>query len=302
MQENINFDAIIIGGSYAGLSAAMALGRSLRRALIIDSGMPCNRYTPHSHNFITQDGNTPSEIAALAKAQVLQYETIDFLHDTATSGKKIEQGFEIRTGCNHVFHARKIIVATGIKDTFPNIKEFDACWGKSVIHCPYCHGYEFRDKKTAILASAEKAIHLAGLVNNLTADLTLISSKESDFSEEHKSKLNQHNIRLLTKEVQEIIHQNGQINALLFSDGTVENFEAVYAAVPFIQHSTIPEQLGCVLNETGYLQTNSFQETSVEGIFAAGDCAGMMRSVAYAVSTGNIAGAMLNHQLVQEEF
>lgn len=302
MQKNRYFDAIIIGGSYAGLSAAMALGRSLRRVLIIDSGLPCNRYTPHSHNFITHDGSTPSEIAAVAKTQVLKYDTVDFLQDTAESGQKTEQGFEIRTASGNTFHTKKIILATGIKDLFPDIKGFAACWGKSVIHCPYCHGYEFKSKKTAILSDSEKALHLAGLIHNLTDSVTLIPSQNATFTEEQNSKLERNNIRILSKKVQEIVHQDGQISALIFSDGTMENFEVLYAAIPFVQHSAIPEQLGCALTEAGHLKTDSLQQTSVEGVFAAGDCSGMMRSVAYAVSTGNIAGAMVNHQIIQEEF
>lgn len=302
MQKNRYFDAIIIGGSYAGLSAAMALGRSLRRVLIIDSGLPCNRYTPHSHNFITHDGSTPSEIAAVAKTQVLKYDTVDFLQDTAESGQKTEQGFEIRTASGNTFYSKKIILATGIKDLFPDIKGFAACWGKSVIHCPYCHGYEFKSKKTAILSDSEMALHLAGLIHNLTDSVTLIPSQNATFTEEQNSKLERNNIRILSKKVQEIVHQDGRISALIFSDGTMENFEALYAAIPFVQHSAIPEQLGCALTEAGHLKTDSLQQTSVEGVFAAGDCSGMMRSVAYAVSTGNIAGAMVNHQIVQEEF
>src|SRR5690606_28226163 len=143
---------IIIGGSYARLSAAMALGRSLRNVLIIDSGLPCNRQTPHSHNFITQDGEKPNVIAEKAKAQVLNYDTIKFYNGTAVSGSKIENGFVITTQTEEKFTAKKLIFATGIKDIMPDIKEFQACWGISVIHCPYCHGYEFRNQKTAILA------------------------------------------------------------------------------------------------------------------------------------------------------
>src|SRR5690606_911209 len=116
MKDSKDFDVIIIGGSYAGLSAAMALGRSLKSVLIIDSGEPCNRYTPHSHNFITQDGAVPATIAAIAKDQVLQYGTVTFQHDLATLGKKTEKGFEINTGSGAVFSAKKLIFATGVKD------------------------------------------------------------------------------------------------------------------------------------------------------------------------------------------
>src|SRR5690554_1667153 len=116
MKDNKEFDVIIIGGSFAGLSAAMALGRSLRNVLIIDSGKPCNRYTPHSHNFITQDGAVPGEIAAKAKEQVLQYDTVKFFEGYATKGKKTENGFEITIQSGEQFSAKKLVFATGVKD------------------------------------------------------------------------------------------------------------------------------------------------------------------------------------------
>src|SRR5690606_26609566 len=142
MANNKHFDVIIIGGSYAGLSAAMALGRALRNVLIIDGGSPCNRQTPHSHNFITQDGEKPHIIAEKARTQVLQYPTIKFITGIAHSGFKTEFGFTITTKANETFEAKKLIFATGLKDNMPDIKGFSECWGISVIHCPYCHGYE----------------------------------------------------------------------------------------------------------------------------------------------------------------
>src|SRR5690606_33588214 len=131
MTDNKNFDVIIIGGSYAGLSAAMALGRSLRNVLIIDSGKPCNRYTPHSHNFITQDGAVPGVIAAKAKEQVLKYDTVKFLEGYAAEGKKTENGFEIAVESGERCSTQKLIFATGVKDIFPDIKGFQDCWGKT---------------------------------------------------------------------------------------------------------------------------------------------------------------------------
>jgi thioredoxin reductase len=167
-----HFDTIIIGGSYAGLSAAMALGRSLKNVLIIDSGKPCNSQTPHSHNLITHDGKTPQEISAEAKQQVLKYDTVTFHEGLAINGKKTDDGFEIGTQAGDVFTAKKLIFATGVKDLMPAIKGFQECWGISVVHCPYCHGYEFRDRKTAIMANGERGFHLASLVNNLTNSIT----------------------------------------------------------------------------------------------------------------------------------
>src|SRR3546814_4290909 len=147
MTYNSNFEVILIGGSYAGLSSAMSLVRSLRNVLIIDSGLPCNRQTPHSHNFLTQDGKTPREISTLAKKQVEKYETVKFHKGLATAGVKSADGFEITTDTKYKFTAKKLIFATGLNDLKPAIKGFAACWGISIIHCPYRteeHTYEFQ--------------------------------------------------------------------------------------------------------------------------------------------------------------
>lgn len=296
-----HFDVIIIGGSYAGLSAAMALGRSLRKVLIIDSGSPCNRQTPHSHNFLTQDGETPASIAAKAKEQVLQYKTINFFNGTAVSGKKIENGFVIDVASGESYSAKKLIFATGIKDLLPPIKGFSACWGITVIHCPYCHGYEFRNEKTGILANGERAFHLAVLVRNLTDMVTLITNK-AELTEEQVSRLQAKKVTIVEKEVVEMVHQNGHLQHLVFADGSTEPFTAVYAAVPFEQHSDIPVSLGCELTEQGFIKVDMFQKTSINGVFACGDNTNPMRSVAAAVAAGNLAGAMINRELAEEMF
>lgn len=302
MKEKTNFDVIIIGGSYAGLSAAMSLGRSLREVLIVDSGLPCNRYTPHSHNFITHDGAVPGDIAAKAKSQVLEYRTVAYHQDFALSGQKIKTGYQINTRSGKTFQAKKLIFATGVRDIFPDIKGFEESWGKSLIHCPYCHGYEVKGQKTAILANGERAIHVGGFVDNLTKDLTVITRGKADFSEEQWKSLERNRIRVIERDVVEVMHYNGQIKAVLFDDGTHENYDAAYAAIPFEQHCDIPVSLGCELTQAGHLKVDQFHQTNVGGIFAAGDCTSMFRSVANAVSTGNIAGAMVNHQLVQDSF
>ena len=299
---NKDFDVIIIGGSYAGLSAAMALGRSMRNVLIIDSGLPCNQQTPHSHNFITQDGEKPSVIAEKAKKQVLNYNTVKFLNGLAVSGKKTEKGFTITTQSGAGFNAKKLVFATGIKDIMPDIIGFSECWGISVIHCPYCHGYEFRNTKVAIMANGEKAFHLASLVNNLTNDITILTMDKADFNAEQLEKLSSHNIKIIETKVSEVEHENGHVKKIVFNDDNKVAFDAMYAALPFVQHSDIPVSLGCELTEHGYIKVNNFQETTVKGVFACGDNSGMMRSVANAVYSGNITGAMINRELTEEQF
>jgi thioredoxin reductase len=302
MIDNKTFDVIIIGGSYAGLSAAMALGRSLRNVLIIDSGKPCNIQTPHSHNFLTQDGKTPKEISTLAKQQVEKYETVKFYDGLATIGTKTDNGFEITTSIGDKLTSKKLVFATGIKDTMPDIKGFAECWGISVIHCPYCHGYEFRKKATGIFADGARGFHLASLVNNLSDNVTLLTNSKADFNEEQITKLKNHKIEIIETTITEVKHKNGKIEQVVFSDGTKKSFDALYASLPFTQHSDIPVSLGCELTEQGYLKVSPFQETNISGVFACGDNTSMMRSVANAVYSGNIVGAVVNGKLVEDKF
>ncbi len=300
--ESKHYEVIIIGGSYAGLSAALALGRSLRKVLIIDSGTPCNRQTPHSHNFITKDGVAPGEIAALAKVQIQEYKTIDFVDDLALSAKQNERGFLISTKKGNEFSSGKVILATGLKDLIPEVKGFRECWGISLIHCPYCHGYEFKEKKTAIMANGERAFHLASLVSNLTDELTILTLGKAEFKPEQIVKLESNNISIIETKVFEIEHQDGYIQNLIFSNGRKVSFDAVYAGFPFEQQSDIPVSLGCELTEQGHIKVNEFQQSSVPGLYACGDNSIKMRSVANAVASGNLTGAMVNYELTQEQF
>jgi len=300
--DNHKYDVIIIGGSYAGLSAAMALGRALRKVLIIDSGKPCNAATPYSHNFLTQDGKTPGQIAFIAKEQVDQYPTIEHFKGEATRGEMKDGAFEIITSSGKGFLARKLIFATGVRDVMLDIKGFAACWGISVIHCPYCHGYEVRDQKTGILANGDAGFELAKEIYHWTKDLTLFTNGKSALSEEQTDKLRQKGIGIEEKRIQEFFHINGHLQHVVLKDGSIVTMKAVYARPTFEQHCTIPEILGCEMTDQGHIKVDLFQKTSVEGIFSCGDTATPLRSVSNAVATGTTAGVMANKALVADEF
>ena len=302
MVDSKIFDVIIIGGSYAGLSAAMSLGRSLRNVLIIDGGKPCNRQTPHSHNFITQDGVEPSRINELAKDQVLNYDTVEFIEDFALRAKKTESGFNITTLSGKVFNAHKLIFSSGIKDIMPDIPGFSDCWGISIIHCPYCHGFENKGKKTAIYASIPRALHLAPLIKNLTGNLTLIIKNMTDLKEDEIQILKNNQVKFIAADITSIEHDLGNLKSIGFSNGEKHSFEALYASLPFEQHSQIPQELGCTFTDDGYIDVTPFQETSIKGVYACGDNSNMFRSVANAVNTGNFSGAKVNADLANGQF
>lgn len=301
MQQQKIFDAIIIGGSYAGLSAAMALGRSLRSVLVIDNGKPCNQQTPHSHNFLTRDGETPAHLAAIAKAQVLVYPTIQYLDDTVINAHQTENGFKVDT-FNEIFQAKKLIIATGVKDILPNITGFAECWGVSVLHCPYCHGYEVRSKTTGIIANGEMGYEFIKLISNWTEDLTLFTNGPIELDKLSQQKLASKKINIVDKEIEELIHKNGLVSHIRFKDGSQQKIEAIYARSVTPQNTPIAADLSCDHTQDGYITVNNLQQTSVYGVYAIGDSTTMMRSVANAVATGAIAGATLNRELINEEF
>jgi thioredoxin reductase len=302
MENKNRFDVIIVGGSYSGLAAAMALGRALRKVLIIDSGKPCNEQTPHSHNFITQDGKKPAEISAIAKEQVLKYETVQFHNGLAITGSKTDKGFEIITQSGEKFTSKKLLFATGIKDLIPNIDGFSECWGISIIHCPYCHGYEVRYEKTGILGNGDYGFEFSKMIHNWTKELTLYTNGKSTLTEEQSQKLKIHNIQIIETEIEKFEHKNGQIESIVFKDRSKTAIKAIYARPPFEQHCTIPTELGCEINEQGYFQVDAFQKTTIPGIYASGDNTTPMRSLANAVAAGTLAGVMMNREIIDEEF
>lgn len=302
MADHKQFDVIIIGGSYSGLAAAMSLGRALRKILVIDSGKPSNRQTPYSHNFLTQDGKAPAEIAALAKQQLERYNTVEFFNSVAVGAIKTENGFEIQVASGETFNAGKLIFATGIRDMLPGIEGISECWGISVLHCPFCHGYEVRNEKTGIMGNGADGYELASLISNWTRDLTLFTNGASTLTAEQTVKLEKHHIKIVENSIALLEHNNGYIQHIVFRDGTKLPVKAVYTRVPFRQHCQIPEYLGCELTEDGYIKVDPFQETTINGVFACGDNTTRLRTVANAVAMGTTAGMMLSRQLIAERF
>ncbi|MDQ4138930.1 MAG: NAD(P)/FAD-dependent oxidoreductase [Bacteroidota bacterium] len=302
MANSKNFDVIIVGGSYAGLSAAMSLGRALRNVLIIDSGKPCNQQTPHSHNFITHDGKTPAQISALAREQVARYETISFYQGLAVSGVKTDEGFEITTESKEVFTARKLVFATGLKDIMPDLPGFAECWGISILHCPYCHGYEVKNLKTGLIGNGDAGFELVKLISNWTKDLKLFTNGKSTLRAEQTTKLEKYNIPIIETEIQSFQHEQGKIRCVVLKDQSEVPLNAIYARPPFVQHCTIPLELGCEVTESNLLKVDGFQRTTVAGVYACGDNSMFGRAVSSAVASGTMVGAFVNKDLIEEEF
>lgn len=300
MSSTSTFDVIIIGGSYAGLSAGMTLGRSLRHVLILDGGKPCNAQTPHSHNFLTQDGSTPKEISTQAKSQVLRYPTVAFLDDEATQVINTGTRFQVTTASGQTFDGRKILLATGIRDMLPSVPGLKESWGISVLHCPYCHGYEVAGRRLGVLANGDTAYELAKLIGHWSKTLTLLTNGMSTLSAAQQADIKKWGIPIVEQEVATLEGRDGYIREVVFNDGSRIALDAIFTRAPFEQPAIV-QQLGVDLTEMNFIRIDEFGKTSVDGIFAAGDNSSPMRSVSNAVAMGTKAAAFMNRLLIDED-
>lgn len=302
MEETTAYDVIIIGGSYAGLSAAMTLARSLRTVLLIDSDTPCNRNSPHAHNLIGFDGEPPAQIAAKAREQVLKYHTVTFVTGRAKAVSGYDNEFEVSIDDGQSFLTKKIVLATGVTDIIPEIPGFSACWGKTVIHCPYCHAYEIRGKKIGVFAHGQAGFEMARLMRQWTNDIALLCNGNEPFTFEELRILKNKDIPVFPDTVAEIRHRDGQLTEAVFGNGHAEQFDAIYARAGVRQSTMIPIDMGCELDDHGFIVVDHSQRTTIKGVFAAGDNTMAMRSLARSIAAGNTAGMCVNHELLNEDF
>jgi thioredoxin reductase len=299
MADN-SFEVIIVGGSYAGLSAAMSLGRSIRKVLVIDSGEPCNRHTPRSHNFITHDGEKPADIAHKAKEQVMKYPTISFMKGTVVDATRDNGRFTVYTSKGAVFSAQKLLFTTGVSDQMPAIEGLSACWGISVLHCPYCHGYEVRNAATAVLANGDAAYHVCTLLTNWTSDIVLLTNGDPSLTAIQKEVIGRFNISVIDKKITGLVHKSGQLEQVRFDNGSRLPVSVMYAKLPFTQHCDVPEKLGCRFTAHGHIFIDDAYRTTIPGVYAAGDNTTIARILSAAVGAGTTAGITINTDLLLE--
>lgn len=293
----IAYDVLVVGGSFAGLSAALALGRSLRRVLVVDGGRPANRFAPAAHNVLTHDGTPPGEILVAGRRDLGAYTTVESVGTLVTEVSGEDGAFRARLADGRTVGARKVLFATGVRDLLPELPGYAACWGKSIIHCPYCHGYEYARQPTGVLAAGDAALRLVGLVGNWTDRLTLFTDGAPDPLVGQAARPG---VTVVTEPVTGFRHEGGQLSAVELAGRRAVALAAVYHHPPFEQASGSPAALGCALTEAGHLEVDATQKTSVAGVYAAGDCATPMRAVTHALAAGTTAGAMVNHALIGE--
>lgn len=296
------YDVVVVGGSFAGLSAAMQLARARRRVLLVDAGRPRNRFAPTSHGFLGQDGVAPAEIMREGLTQLARYPTVDFVHAEALSASEAEEGLVLTLSGGVRAAAGKLILAGGVTDELP-LESMTPRWGVSVLHCPYCHGYEVRDRRIAAIANAAAAVHQAMILPDW-GPTTFFTQGTFEPSAEETALLTARGVKIERAPVVELLGEGSDVQALRLADGREVEAEVVFTAPKTRVAGPLASQLGCAFAEgmTGsYIQVDQMQQTSVPGVFAAGDAATAMYNATLASAAGVMAGVAAHRALVVDE-
>jgi thioredoxin reductase len=294
-------DVTIIGGSYAGLAAALQLGRARRTVLIVDAGQRRNRFASHSHGFLGQDGVSPAEIAAKGRAEVLKYPTVRWLEGWARETKRVADGFAVRVG-DEEYRSKRLILATGVADELPAIPGLAERWGTSVFHCPYCHGYELDKGRLGVIGANALAVHHAVLVSEWAGEnsLTLFLDRSVELSPEELAMLEPRGIRLERAKIAAVEGAAPRVDVRL-EDGRVIALDGLFVVAKTALKNSFAKGLGLELEEGpagAFYKTDAMKQTNVPGVFACGDAGLAMGSVTFAVADGARAGFAAHRSLV----
>ena len=293
-------DAIIIGGSFAGLSAALYIARARRHVCIVDTGSPRNRFAAHSHGFFAQDGSAPGTMLATARSQVAAYPTVSFIEEEATSAAKEADGFSVKLATGDVLEGARLVLAFGISDELPAIPGLAERWGKSVLHCPYCHGFEVSGQRLGVLNVSPMSIHQAMLIAEW-GPTTLYLDGASEPDEASLARLEQHGVAIEPAPVRALHGEGAQLSALELGDGRMSGVDALYLGPRTRLNSGIADQLGCELEDGQFgsvIRTDPQRMTTVPGVYAAGDIARSAHNVTWASADGVTAGVAVHRSLV----
>ena len=304
MENAGRYDAVVVGAGCAGLSAALVLGRARRRVLVLDGGEPRNAPSSGVHYFFTRDGTPPEELLRIGREQLKPYGGVEVRNARATGAAGSDGDFGVTLEDDTTVGTRKILLATGVQDDLPEKPGFRELWGRGVYHCPYCHGWEVRDGALAILDSGEDAAERAALIRNWSRDLVLLTDGPAMLEDGARGKLDALGIPINETPISRLEGDSaaGVLHRILFDDGSEIVREGLFYAPPQRQRSDLAEALGCEFEATGPLPTlvkndPTTKETTVPGVYVAGDAGTMIQAAIVAAASGAAAAAFINHSL-----
>ncbi|AFM15636.1 thioredoxin reductase [Mycolicibacterium chubuense NBB4] len=302
----MEWECAVVGAGAAGLSAALVLGRARRRTIVVDADNPSNRASPGIGGLLGFDQRPPDELYAAGRAELAAYPSVEYRRGEVLSGRGVDRGFVLDVADGPEVRAKRVLLATGMDYCPPQLPGLAEMWGRSVFQCPFCHGWEMRDKKLAALASGEQGMHTALMLRGWTDDVVLLTDGRSSLTPDDERVLDAAGITLDDRRVVELIGADGELSEVAFADGTRLAREGLLVEAPVRQRSPLAEQLGATCApgplDTQPLGVDAIHRTSVGGVFAAGDVCTEQPHIAGAIATGSQAAMIIVQSLLAEEF
>jgi thioredoxin reductase len=300
-----HFDVIVIGGGAAGLSGALMLGRSRRSVLVIDAGEPRNAPADGVHGFLSRDGMNPLELLAVGRDEVRRY-GVEVTDGRARTAARTNRGFAVTLDDGSVVQGRRLLVTTGLIDELPEIAGLRERWGREVVHCPYCHGWEIRDQAIGVLATGGRLVHRALLFRQLTDDLTVFLHTEPEPTDDELEQLAARNITIVRGEIDALEVSDDRLTGIRLRTGEIIARDALAIAPRFVARAEVLESLGLEPTEHplgvgSFIESDPTGATAVPGVWVAGNVADLMAQVVGAAAAGSMAGAAINADLIAEE-
>ncbi|HYP28958.1 MAG TPA: NAD(P)/FAD-dependent oxidoreductase [Blastocatellia bacterium] len=294
-------DVIIVGGGPAGLSAALILGRCLRRVLVCDGGQPRNAASEALHGYLTRDGIPPLEFLKIGREQLRQYETVELRHIAVTEAARTGDRFQVMLADGTRLSSRKLLLATGVVDNVPDIEGVGPLYGRSVWHCPYCDGWEVRGQPLAIYGRGENGKGLALELTAWSRDLVLCTDGPSELEASDIERLSRNGIQLREERILKLEGKNGQLEHLVFANGERLARRGMFFSTGSRQGCDLPAHLGCEFTEKGAVNTGEYESTQIPGLYVAGDASRAVQLVIVAAAEGAQAAFAINTALLKED-